>query len=406
MRRALRTSFQSAILVLLTIACGTSVEKPVNPADVLTDRTLQKSQIELLEVAFETATLIPVQPHIKDRSKAQESVIAACLKLGQAKRAYSWIDKIEDWRRGYCYADLAYYCAENGNREVVPQLLQLAEQISQTAEDWRRDRIRVRIAQTHALMGELSKAEGYEVGVVESESGKVAGTRALVADSKSFDELMQEIDPLLASQHFDVLRNALFSCVEYYGKFYADAEKRTAAETKIRSAWGGMTPIVKIEILRNLASASLKNSDFTRAVELIEEAQQIIDAHEWPPEYFTQITAKLLELRFKAGDRENAEGAAKAALERYDREEMTIINIDRAGALRPLAEAYSAGGETDLARSIFKRAVEKGVENPNSRPRAEDLSATCLSMALSATEPDEELWTRIRQIREALGDPW
>ena len=63
-------------------------------------------------------------------------------------------------------------------------------------------------------------------------------------------------------------------------------------------------------------------------------------------------------------------------------------------------------GDTATALSAYKRAVEEGVENPNSRPRAEDLSATCLSMAVHGVEPDAVLWTRIRQINDGLGDPW
>ncbi len=62
--------------------------------------------------------------------------------------------------------------------------------------------------------------------------------------------------------------------------------------------------------------------------------------------------------------------------------------------------------DTAAALMVYKRAVEEGVENPNSRPRAEDLSATCLSMALHMVEPDAELKNRIRQISEGLGDPW
>jgi hypothetical protein len=53
-----------------------------------------------------------------------------------------------------------------------------------------------------------------------------------------------------------------------------------------------------------------------------------------------------------------------------------------------------------------RRFVEEGVENPNSRPRAEDLSATCRSMALHAVEPDADLWKRMRQIGDGLGPPW
>jgi len=82
------------------------------------------------------------------------------------------------------------------------------------------------------------------------------------------------------------------------------------------------------------------------------------------------------------------------------------VNIYRAGALRPLAEAYQSMGDTAAALTVFKKAVEEGVENPNSRPRVEDLSATCRSMALSGVEPDADLWARLREVFTGLGQPW
>lgn len=63
-------------------------------------------------------------------------------------------------------------------------------------------------------------------------------------------------------------------------------------------------------------------------------------------------------------------------------------------------------GDTAAALAVYKRAVEEGVHNPNSRPRAEDLSATCCSMALHGVEPDGSLWARMEDIRGRLGDPW
>jgi hypothetical protein len=46
------------------------------------------------------------------------------------------------------------------------------------------------------------------------------------------------------------------------------------------------------------------------------------------------------------------------------------------------------------------------VKNPNSRPRAEDLVATCLSMVLCGFEPPAELAERMQVVARGLGDPW
>ena len=63
-------------------------------------------------------------------------------------------------------------------------------------------------------------------------------------------------------------------------------------------------------------------------------------------------------------------------------------------------------GEQAAAFRTYALAVEAGIDNPNSRPRAEDLSATCRSMALHDVRPDAQLWARIRQVSEGLGPPW
>jgi hypothetical protein len=131
-----------------------------------------------------------------------------------------------------------------------------------------------------------------------------------------------------------------------------------------------------------------------------------MDEYEWPLQHRIAVIGKLTALRFRAGDEETARSDADAALALFAEQGKNIVNIWRAGALRPLAQAYQVMGDTATALSVYKRAVDEGVDNPNSRPRAEDLSATCCSMALYAVQPDAELDTRIRQIKDGLADPW
>jgi len=47
--------------------------------DSLVDRPIAAFQRNLLDLAFATATAIPIRPHIKDRSRAQEAVVAVSL---------------------------------------------------------------------------------------------------------------------------------------------------------------------------------------------------------------------------------------------------------------------------------------------------------------------------------------
>lgn len=399
-------------LFLFTAGCGKqdrTDDVAQNKSGVvvsLTDKPLAVYQNELLDHAFETAAAIPVKPHIKDRSRAQEKVVEVSLELDQPLRALSLIERIDNWRRGSGYCDLAFYCARHGYTDETQQYLNIAVQISESAEDWRRDQIRVKIANTYVWLGQTIQADQLETGVVDSESGKVAGVKAMIAGEDHFDEQMNALDALIAPGNFDIVENALKACANLFNRFYDDAGRRLLAEEKIKTSWDKLPIFKRVELLTELAGFALDHTDQAKALELINEAQIFIDSTQWRPEHRIPMTSELVKLRFRAGDRQKARTDADALLALFDSQRDKIVNIYRARALRPLAEAYQSMGDTATALAVYKQAVNEGVENPNSRPRAEDLSATCCSMALHGVEPDAELWTRIRQINDGLGDPW
>jgi hypothetical protein len=56
--------------------------------------------------------------------------------------------------------------------------------------------------------------------------------------------------------------------------------------------------------------------------------------------------------------------------------------------------------------TIYKQAVEESLENPNSRPRADDLCALCCSMAVHGFRPDDALLRRVGEVCAGLREPW
>ena len=112
------------------------------------------------------ATKIPVNPHLRDRSRAQGSVVTACLDLNQPKRAVVYIEKIDDWMRGLEYAELAFYCVRHGDTDNVQHYLNLAGKAADEAEDWRRDKIHVTMARTQAWLGQKKEAQKVEAHAV------------------------------------------------------------------------------------------------------------------------------------------------------------------------------------------------------------------------------------------------
>jgi tetratricopeptide (TPR) repeat protein len=390
-------------------AAGCRPRNDAEPAFLLKDAPLQPSQAELLTVAFEAASAMPISPHIKNRSRAQEAVVEACLELDQPRRAKQYIRQIENWRRGAAYADLAFYCVRKGARQAdVEPYLKLALESSQQeqAEDWRRDRIKTKVAKTRAYLGQAEQAARLEQGVEASESGRVAHAQAMTCPPEAFDEQMDALATTVASGQFDVVQNALQSYAELYNRFYDDAERRALVLEKIKASWQTMPFNIRINLLMQLADSALAHADQAHALELVNEARDIMNSVQWEPRFEIPLKAALAEMQSRCGDQEDARTEARQALELFDTNTKLILNIERAGMLHPIAEAYHAMGDTTAALEIYRRALEAGVENPNSRPRAEDLAATCCSMAVHAMEPDAQLMKRIGEIRDGLGNPW
>ncbi len=372
----------------------------------LTDSSIDYHQHQLLDLAFETASLIPLKPHIKDRSRKQEEVILACLELGLPNKALGLIPQIENWREGACYADLAIYCINNGDNQAGLGLLPLAKTISSQTEDWRRDRIRVKIAKAYTLLGENEKAQQFNQDVDDSESGKVIGAQASLCDNDTFDETVAALDQQISMGIFDLVKNSLFAYKELFKCFYNDETKRELIYKKIVDSWSVMPQLIRIQLLEQLAEIAIEHADYENAIRHINRASQALSSQHWPQEHQIPAAAQLARLRHRAGDTVKAKADADQLKLNYKDNRESIVNIWRAGALRPLAEAYHAMGDKLAANQMYQTALDESVENPNSRPRAEDLISTCVSMALHSFEPDDELWQRIKQIYKHLGQPW
>ena len=118
------------------------------------------------------------------------------------------------------------------------------------------------------------------------------------------------------------------------------------------------------------------------------------------------MRSRLAALRYRAGGTDVGLADIDASLAIFDEQESNIYNVWKAAALRSIAEAYHGTGQTKKAQQVYARAIEAGVENPNSRPRAEDLAGTCVSMAVNGCEPPAELLARVQAVLNGLGNPW
>ena len=419
MKSSSRTFLLSSLFVLSAgiLACPLRADPALQVAtNSPGDKPLAAFQVELIDLAFKAASAPPLNPHIKNRSRMQEDVAVTCLALEQPQRAVHCVEAIENWRRGTGYADVSYYFAQRGLKVEAQRYIDLARQVSETAEDesveggsaqsWRRDRIKAKIARTYLALGAPEQAAKFENGLAKPEAGTVNTAKAALSDAGAFDAQIKELDAVLLTGEFDQVRSGLDSCAQLFNRYYADIDRRTIVEEKLKGSWNKLPIMVRIDLMFELTGHALDHADQVKALALVNETGLLVESGKWLPEDQIPLVAKLAALRHRAGDGSKARVDLDAALASFDAHREKIADIYRAAILRSVAEAYQSMGETAAARKAYMRALDEGIVNPNARPRAEDLSATCCSMAQHAVEPDAEIWTRVRKICADLKAPW
>lgn len=420
-----RSSLLRPLSFLAFVLCGALVPSvhagetlaPVQaePKFELPDARVAAFRIELVDLAYSAASAFPANPHAKNRARAQQEVFAACLELELLDRARRFADGIDGWEKGASYGELAKRLAELGDTANAERCLSVAraeadEQRTLIAEHdgqpWRRDRILARIASAELALKRGGDTISASDELDPSSVSIVDRERAAHMTDEQFDAYVASVDEVEKIGDFDRLQAALWSCAELYDRFYADATRRETVHAKIVGSWRKMPIGIRVDLLLELGAAALRHDDAANARALATDAAATIATATWTPEQRIGVQSRLATLRHRAGEPAKAREDADFAFALYDSKQREIVDIQRGGALRPLAEAYLVLGDVARARKVYATALEAGVVNPNSRPRAQDLVATCCSMATQGFEPDAELWARVRAIRAGLGAPW
>lgn len=386
---------------------GTAREAGGDAPAVATASAVAVTQQRLLDLAFEAVSKFPLDPHIKNRSRAQETVAIAWLDLDRPEQALRCIERIANWRRGTGYADVAIHLLRNGVVDGVRGHLRRATEVADqhgerdVDQEWRRDRISARVALAQTLLEELEATVGKSV------TGLEPGYDSEVSDeSRRFDARLEELRTVFESGSFDNQRAALDEYVDLFDRYYADRERRARLIDQAKTGYEKLPPMARIETLEALVKHAIAHGDEVQAGALLDDAQSAVKAFTWRPEDEIPLLGRLAGHRARAGDAVNARREAYVALGSFEVGRSEMADIYHADALRPIAEAFELMGERALATSTYRRAVEAGVHNPNSRPRANDLCATCVSMARVSFQPDAELFARLTRIASDLGDPW
>jgi len=361
----------------------------------------------LIDRAFQVASAMPLHPHIKNRSRAQEHVVETCLALGRPEHALRLSADIANWRKGASVARLAQFYAENGDPEKALAFAQEAESFALQqrlgAEGWRQERILSKVAEAKHRIGMHTEAAAL-AKQIESAESPIA--KLTTFDSAQAQAFIESLPGIAQTGQLDDLLNALSSSVILYEQFFEDSQQRKSIYAGVRQAWVRAPGIERVKVGRDLIEVALRKNDTQQAMVLIGDLRVVMDGMRWNARYQVPAQAKLAHLRARAGDRSGALAELGGALEVWGNGRETVVSIYRSEALLPVAEAYVFLGELEHARAVYRMAIRESGVNPNSRPRAIDLTEILCSLARSGWKPDEVIGADLSAAEAALGDPW
>ena len=392
-----------ATLVLLAPPQGAPA--PAQPAPS-TAAAKDGWQGEWTDFAFEVASAIPNEIHGRDRAKAQHAVVSALVAQGRLQRASQLAPAIRGWRQGEALAEIALAYAKAGKADEARSLAKQALALVPSLLDWQRERVNVMVGRVYVWLGEQDEAKKLEQGVGESEMGKLAAVRAARFPAEHFEAQMAGLEDWIKTKNFDLVRNSVDVALEFYPACLADADRRGRVETLVTAANDQLAFDLRIANWLRMADIVRAAGEVEAARSFVGKADSVVTTSKWIPEDAVLQRARVARAKARGGDREQALADLESALAQFDASREQIVDIFRAAPLRAVAEAYAELGDHDRARAVYMRALEEGARNPNARPRAEDLSATALSLAVSGVEPDEAVSARMRAVRAGLAEPW
>lgn len=360
----------------------------------------------LVEEAFAVACAMPGGPHARPRARTQEDVALAALELGFEARAVEMAREILDWRRAEVYARAAQRAASEGRRDEALALADRAHAAIPPDANWSRERVAMEAAIAFELAGAPAKSAELLPLVVESDRGRVRAAAIPALPAEALPAEADAFDRAIATQDLDMVRSAIVGWTALLRRWSADDALRARAVQALDGAIAGLP--VDLRIDANLALART-----FRGLGLPGEAKSRLDAAiatfacaELLPEDVAPIGCMVAEGRIAAGDVAGAKAGLRDLRKRFDSARTGIMTTRLARSLRALGAAWAAAGDPEMARRAFRDALDAGLVNPNGRPRAEDLVATCIAMATSGTTPDPFTAQKIEEVRTQLGEPW
>jgi len=372
---------------------------PPEAPNLLKGREVESYQLALLELGWLAATSHPIHPNIKMRARAEEKVVRGALAIGQPQLAWEYSNKVVNWRRGLCYAEIAHYLIANDQRADADYFLyQALKHGKDSKQAWRGAKVRARVAAAKTLLGR----EAAAVGLVEQEDVKGQGERlsakaALISDEE-FDAMLARLDRMVGSIHYESILVGLQGYADLYKRFYADKARRALLHRRVSDAPDSLPGMNRFMAIMELIKAAEHHGGKEDMAVLLDEATTLFESFRWDHRSYPRMLADLARYRALAGQNDIAHELLERGIAYSGQWVEQVPSLHRANLYRPYAEVYAVLGEKSDALAMYKRVVELGSINMNRDPRVSDITETCVSMALHGVQPDDTLLATIEEI--------
>ncbi len=401
------------LLGVLALACtgcaskgapapGAGASSPAAPgADAASNRRA------MLERANGLALRIPSPSFEKDRAKMQLAVVECCLAHGMLDEAFEWSAPMElTWRRGEALALTAQAYARAGNAARARELAERAASGASDYPDWAAARVRAGAAKAFVLLGDRDRADALVGPADPALLGEVHAVMVEKATGEELDAKADMFDKAIATLNFDLAKGGIDGYLAILGRVASDDARRTRALKALDEAIPGLPLDLQVDYRTRLAERLAAVGRPEESAAEIARAAKLFDGTVFLAEDIQPIGAKLARAQARLGDRAAARSRIESLERTYRDRVAEIVDLRRANCLRALAEAWVDLGDRAAAMRLWSDALDAGALNPNARPRAEDLCATCISMGGCGALPTPEMNDRIAAIESGLVAPW
>lgn len=358
-----------------------------------------------LDWAFRFASAIVSDP--KDMGKAQAAVAWDYATLGSWREATDAADRVEGWRRGTSYADLAMALAKAGRKDEARAMIEKAERFRQSVTGWQNPRIAAHVANAWAALGEFEKAEGLASAVALEDAQQYAGrTAATLASSRAsqsdYDGAVAALDGLAGAKDVDDAWWRTVGYLDVARQTSFSRQEREKALAAARTAADSIPTWKKAEALESIADEYRKQRFTKEAREAVAEAERILVAL---PDTMP-IKAPLLSNCARAWGELGKKQRARALLNRVEALAPTVQSIDRPAVYGNAASSFALLGDTASARRLYGVALDEAGSLVNARPRALAVVEICRSMGRAGLPLDAATSERLDTLYKGLKDPW